>query len=115
MHTRTSIVIGGTPDRPIVTRLPERLIGGRGTELAWEIENVSGAVQEISLVKFTDETGAGHNPLDKPDPDRKARPDHTAVIRDRIKQNAVFGVYKYEIWLNGAMAVDPEVEIKEET
>jgi hypothetical protein len=115
MHTRTTIVIGGAPDRPVVTRLPDRLVGARGTEFVWEVENNSGAVQEISLERFTDQSGAKHDPLDKRDPERRARPDKVDVIRDRVRQNAAAGVYKYEIWLNGALAVDPEVEIKEET
>lgn len=114
MYTRTTIVIGGTPDQPAITRLPERLVGRRGTEFEWEIENASGRPQEIALAGFSDERGAKQSPLQKSDTERRTTPDKNGVIRDRVRDDAGPGVYKYEIWLNGGLAVDPEVEIKEE-
>jgi hypothetical protein len=113
-RTSTTIVIGGTAAAPAITRLPERLVARRGDELVWNVRNDTGATQEISLRGFT---GAGdpaaQPPLEKTDADRRLHAGPAGAIRDRVRANAAAGTYKYDIWLNGQLAVDPEVVIYE--
>lgn len=115
MKTSTTIVIGGSPEAPVITAEPEQLVARRAHDLEWLIENTSGRAQEISLVGFSHTGGAPlPHPLEKSDHDRKTTLETSGVIRDRVRGNAAAGTYKYEIWLNGAMAVDPEVVIRED-
>lgn len=115
MKTSTTIVIGGSATAPVITTEPEQLVARRGNELEWLVENTSGRAQEIALVGFSPANGsAASHPLEKPDADRKTTLETTGTIRDRVRGNAAAGTYKYEIWLNGAMAVDPEVVIRED-
>lgn len=113
--TRTTIVIGGSAGAPVVTRLPERLVAARGDELLWDVENETGAAQEISLEKFIRASGPPKEPpLTKSDADRRIQASSTGTIRDKVRDYAEGGTYKYSIWLNGKEAVDPEILIKEE-
>ncbi len=112
--TDTTIVIGGTPTAPIVTQHPEPLDANTGDKLEWEVINRSGGTQEISLEKFNRKgSPAGRPPLERTDADRRVRTGGTAVIKDRVRANAQGGSYKYSIFLNGAEAVDPDIEIHE--
>ncbi len=115
MKTNTTIVIGGRPEAPAITNEPEQIVARRASELEWRVENASGREQEIALINFSRTSGpqTGH-PLEKDDRNRKARVDRNGVIHDRVRGNATPGTYKYEIWLNGVMAVDPEVVIRED-
>jgi hypothetical protein len=113
-RTRTTIVIGGTASAPAIVRQPERLAARRGEELVWDISNTSGAPQEISLRGFKDQHNPGApQPVEKNDSDRTVRIDQNGEIRDRVRGQARGGTYKYDIWLNSALAVDPEVVIYE--
>jgi hypothetical protein len=113
--TRTTIVIGGSAGAPIITRLPERLVAARGDELSWDVENETGEEQEISLEKFVRAQGPPKEPpLTKSDVERRVKAGSTGAIRDKVRDYAEAGSYKYSIWLNGKEAVDPEVVIKEE-
>jgi hypothetical protein len=113
--TRTRIVIGGNAGAPVITRLPERLVAARGDELVWDVQNDTGAAQEISLEKFTRAGRPSKEPpLAKSDVERRVKAESTAAIRDQVHPRAEAGSYKYSIWVNGKEAVDPEVLIKEE-
>ncbi len=112
--TETTMVIGGTPTAPIVTQHPEPLDANTGDKLEWEVINRSGGPQEISLEKFNRKgSPAGRPPLERTDAERRVRTGGTAVIKDRVRPNAQGGSYKYSIFLNGAEAVDPDIEIHE--
>ena len=112
--TRTTIVIGGSPSAPRITQLPELLRAPRREPLVWDIRNHTGAPQEISLRGFKERTNPGAPPpLEKRDVDRSVRAGQSAEIRDRVRGNAAAGTYKYDIWLNGVLAVDPDVVIYE--
>lgn len=113
--TRTTIVIGGSASHPVITREPTTLNAHRGEELIWDVRNETNAPQEISLRNFKrrGEPPPGP-PLEKSDDQRKVRVDQTAELRDRVRGNAKGGTYKYDIHLNGQVAVDPDVVIWEE-
>ena len=112
--THTTIVIGGSASAPRITGLPERLVAQRGKHLLWDISNTTGAPQEISLRGFKERTNPGAPPpLERTDVDRTVRAGQSAEIRDRVRGNATAGTYKYDIWLNGVLAVDPDVVIYE--
>lgn len=114
IKTRTTIVIGGTASAPTITRQPERLVAVRGHQLIWDIENTTGATQEISLRGFRKQDHPpGGPPVEKNDADRTIQAGSIAQITDRVRGDAVRGTYKYDIWLNKALAVDPDVVIYE--
>jgi hypothetical protein len=106
----TWIVIEGTPAHPTV-KDPDPLCGHRGDRLLWHIDNRTGGPVEVWLPDFKLKANPSvKDPLAGPNHARKNQP-NPDEIRDVIKPQPEAGVYKYDIWVNGAKRLDPDLEI----
>ena len=113
-NTRVKIVIEGTPDAPRIKEPVADMSATFNEPVFWEVVNQSGAPQDICLVQFIRKgTPAKVPPLVKSDPQRCDHVVTTRVIPDTVRPqgDAEVGLYKYNINLNGKLALDPDLEI----
>ena len=107
-----TIVLGGTPEHPRVQDCPKLLIAARNQRIVWHIDDRAGTNAEVWVTTFKRKNGGEpEDPLAGPPGNRKAK-GHLQKIRETVKADATAVVFEYEVWLNGKMAVDPEIQIK---
>jgi hypothetical protein len=94
---------------PVVDTCPERIVARRNDPVSWAITNAGSQRVTVMLAEF------GDDPLEKTDRDRAVDvdPGETKRIHDKVKSDAAFKLYHYEIYLNGSPALDPEITIKD--
>jgi hypothetical protein len=111
--THTTIVIGGAPSNPVITQQPETLYARPGRLLTWQVQNNNAAPQKIELRGFRkDNIPGGSRAAD--DTGATVPAGDTDRLSTRVHGNARKGDYKYDIDLNGQLALDPDVVIWEE-
>jgi hypothetical protein len=115
MHSRleATIILGGTAANPTVHVCPDPLDARWGQQVRWKIVDPQNTRAEVWLTGFKPKgTSMGNDPLEGPDHGRKNT--HTPhEIKDKVKRGSQRGLYDYEIWLNGRMAADPDIMIRE--
>jgi hypothetical protein len=111
---RATIGVGGTPGHGKVTRAPEDLVARKRDTIVWDIEFDKGAEGVVVWTKnfILHKTKSNNDPFEGDEKNRKNHP-HPREIRDKIKNNADTGCYKYDIQLDDTLALDPEIMIKD--
>jgi hypothetical protein len=107
------IIVSGSPGNWNATQRPDEFEARRGDKIVWDIEFDKGAEGvEVSLRNFKHKKKPNiPDPFDGDVRNRKNRPD-PKKIRDKVKGHAETGPYKYDIHLDGKLALDPEIMIK---
>lgn len=104
LETTIFVTAGPTVPEPVALR------GCEGDQVVWRIESSIGPV-EVWIPNFKHDGNPGvRDPLEGPNAGRKNPPGQT-TIRDRIKRGAQTGRYKYDIYVNGKLALDPDLEV----
>jgi hypothetical protein len=108
-----TIIVSGPSGVWTATQRPDKFKARKGDKIVWDIEFEKGAEGvEVSLRNFKHkEKPHIPDPFEGNVNDRKNRPD-TKKIRDKVKSHAETGPYKYDIHLDGRLALDPEIMIK---
>lgn len=107
-----TIILGGTASNPTVRVCPDPLDAKWGQQVRWTIDDAANTGAEVWLTGFKPKGTSGKkDPLEGPDEKRKNK--GSGEIRDKVKRRAEKGLYDYEIWLNGQMAADPDIFIRE--
>ena len=107
-----TIILGGTPSNPTVTVCPDPLDAQWGQQVRWKIEDPANTGAEVWLTGFKPKGSSRQDdPLKGPDQSRNTRGNRE--IKDVVRPGAAGGRYDYEIWLNGQMAADPDIFIRE--
>ena len=107
-----TITLGGTPSNPTVTVGPDPLDAQWGQQVRWRIEDPANTGAEVWLTGFKPKgSSTKKDPLEGPEQRRKNR--GNSEIKDVVRRGATGGLYDYEIWLNGQMAADPDIFIRE--
>lgn len=105
-----TIVLGGTPAEPTVQVCPDPLCAAPGEDIRWTIQDPQNTEAEVWLTGFKPKgSNTKNDPLVGPERNRM----HKKTIVDRVSPAARKGLYDYEIWLNGKMAADPDILIKD--
>lgn len=105
--------IGGQP--VVVGVTPSIQMAYRGDEVIWDIICDEDGI-EVQIGGFTPKAAlAAKQPWKKTDADRKTKTkqDGSASIGDEVTDDADPGDFEYSITLNGSLALDPEVRIRE--
>ncbi len=74
----------------------------------WDV--VGNCTATVGIGRFTLRGGPGASPWEGPDGERVAKPGTRA--NDRVKADAEPGAYEYSIFIDGRLALDPEIQIK---
>ena len=111
----TTIVIGGSAHNPTIIEKPDTLCASakKPDTLSWMVSNKTQASQRIDLTGFKKDNKP-NGPRAADDIGDNIPAGGTKTIRTDVKGKAKKGDYKYNIELNGALAVDPDVVIWEE-
>jgi hypothetical protein len=105
-----TITLGGTAQNPTVDACPLDIVAAPGDHVRWTISDPGSTGAEVWLKGFRLKGTPTHKDLfDGPDASRKGRTE----IRDKVKRNAEVNHYDYEVWLNGRLAADPDILIKD--
>jgi len=98
-----------------ITQWPERIVAKRGYKVVWVILNTTSAPITVKLGKYRLVNIRGlRNPLSVAPRGLTVTipPGDSGTISAQIPKNARRGLYYYDIFLNGAIALDPELEIE---
>lgn len=107
-----TIVLGGTASNPTVRVCPDPLDAEWGQQIRWTIQDPGNTRAVVWLTGFKPKgSSSKRDPLVGPDQDRKKQ--GHGQIRDVVKRGAEKGLYDYEIWLNGQLAADPDLMVRE--
>ena len=108
------IVLSGSGDDCGVTTVPTRIDGAnRGQSIHWRVVNNCDDAVTVTVDNFKhrDANDQIKTPLDilaAPEvPGNQQR-----VLRARVRQGADLGTYKYDILMDGQVAVDPDLIIR---
>jgi hypothetical protein len=104
----TWIVIDPGPTGPVV-RDPAPLCGRKNDRLLWHVVNNTGRPVDVSLPHFKLH-GNPNDPL-KGSPGARRNHPNPDEIHDKIKENPERGIYKYDIWVDNVMRLDPDLEV----
>lgn len=91
----------------------QRVKSKRGRTVQWSLSNDCDSDRTVRLTGFRQE-GQGRDPLGCPQADRERRvaKGGGGTLSCRIKDDAAFGVYAYDVQLDGGGGQDPELEIE---
>lgn len=107
-----TIILGGTASNPTVQVCPDPLDARWGQQVRWKIKDPANTGAEVWLTGFKPKgSPSKRDPLVGPEQNRKNK--GNSEILDVVKRGAEKGLYDYEIWLNGKMAADPDIFIRE--
>ena len=97
---------------PYVQQRPAKIKARRKNDVLWGVLNISGAKVKLSLKNFQLLGGSAATPL-KFNTNQPLALNHMKVgcIKAKVKDAAAIGTYKYDIYLDGRCALDPELEI----
>lgn len=122
-NLETTIVVGGTPQRPTVKRPPEEMVADPRDRIRWhivfEFDNDDGTgYAEVWLRNFKHRVfGDVQDPCEGREEHRRNRANAHGngpkVIREVVRPLAFKGLYKYDIYLNQERALDPDIRIRE--
>ena len=107
-----TIILGGTPSHPTVRVCPDPLEAEWGQQIRWTIQDPGHTGAEVWLTGFKPKgSSTKRDPLVGPEQSRRTT--GGSQIRDVVKRGAEKGLYDYEIWLNGQLAADPDLMVRE--
>lgn len=105
-----TIVLGGSAQKPQVDACPPDIVAAPGDRVHWKISDPNATGAEVWLKGFRLKgTSTKKDLFDGADDARKGKRE----IRDKVKRNAPVDHYDYEVWLNGNLAADPDILIKD--
>ncbi len=106
-----TITINKTETGEIVVPDTVRKLYAKETHrLLWKIENNTGRAVDVSLRNFKPAKPGSQDPLTNPANERRNFP-NPDEIRDTVKPKANCGNFKYDVYVDGVMKLDPDLEV----